>query len=130
MNKRFYYIIGIMIALLCVCVWEQISVQTYFGKIEEKIYHVIEVSKDKENINTTEIYDLVVDLEKDWSDYEATLCFMVNLKDVEDLGVELTKAKVYIIENNIVEFNASLSLMLFYIDGYYNLMGISLENVF
>ncbi|MBR2221048.1 MAG: DUF4363 family protein [Clostridia bacterium] len=69
-------------------------------------------------------------VEDTWNGYEGALCFFVNLKDIEDLGIELTKMKVYVVENNVVEFKASLALMLYYIDGYYNVMGISFENIF
>ena len=130
MNKRYIYVICIALVLLAVCVTEQIMINKFLGTMENKVASLIEFVGDREDINTNEIYEKVVDLEDTWNGYEGALCFFVNLKDIEDLGIELTKMKVYVVENNVVEFKASLALMLYYIDGYYNVMGISFENIF
>ena len=130
MNKRYIYIIGIVVVLLAIVIWEQIIVSNYLGNIEKEVQAIIVEVENQDNVNQPQLYDKIVSLEKTWKNYETTLCFMINLKDVEDLGIELTKMKVYILENNATEFKASLALMLFYIDSYYNLMGISLENIF
>ncbi|MBR3790728.1 MAG: DUF4363 family protein [Clostridia bacterium] len=130
MNKRYIYVICIALVLLAVCVTEQIMINKFLGTMENKVASLIEFVGDREDINTNEIYEKVVDMEDTWNGYEGALCFFVNLKDIEDLGIELTKMKVYVVENNVVEFKASLALMLYYIDGYYNVMGISFENIF
>lgn len=130
MNRRYIYVVVISLLLLAICVAEQIMVKTYLGVMENKVESLVEFVSDKTDINTSEVYDMVVDMEKTWSGYENALCFLVNLKDIEELGVELTKMKVFVVENNVVELRASLALMLYYIDGYYNVMGISFENIF
>lgn len=130
MNKRYVYVICIALVLLAVCITEQIMINKFLGTMENKVANLIEFVGDKDNINTTEIYEKVVDMEDTWNGYEGALCFFVNLKDIEDLGIEITKMKVYVVENNVVDFRASLALMLYYIDGYYNVMGISFENIF
>ena len=130
MNKRYIYVICIALVLLAVCVTEQIMINKFLGTMENKVASLIEFVGEREDINTNEIYEKVVDMEETWDGYEGALCFFVNLKDIEDLGIELTKMKVYVVENNVVEFKASLALMLYYIDGYYNVMGISFENIF
>lgn len=130
MNNRYIYIIIIVVILIAVCVLEQLMVSNYLSNMQTKVESVIAFVDDIEDINTTEIYELVQDLETTWNSYQAPLCYTVNLKDVEDIGIELTKMKVYIVENSITDFKASLSLLLFYIDGYYNMMGISFQNIF
>lgn len=130
MNKRYIYIIVIIAVLIGICVAEQIMVTNYLSSMENKINSLVEYVGEKDNINTPDIYDKVVEIETTWDGYETTLCFLVNLKDIEDIGIELTKMKVYVVENNVVEFKASLALLLYYIDGYYNFMGISLSNIF
>lgn len=130
MNKRIGYIIAIIVLLAVVCIIEQILVSNYFHDIEKRISNIIVEVGDAENINTQELYDQIVEIEKVWDKYETTLCFFVNLKDIEDVGVELTKMKVYIVENAVEDFKASLSLTLYYLDGYYNIAGISFENIF
>lgn len=130
MNKRYIYVVVISLLLLAICVAEQIMVKTYLGVMENKVESLVKFVSDKTDISTSEVYDLVVDMEDTWKSYETPLCFLVNLKDIEDLGIELTKMKVFVVENNVVDLRASLALMLYYIDGYYNVMGISFENIF
>ena len=130
MNKRYIYIIVIISILIAICIAEQLLVNGYLSTMETKITEIIEYVGETETLDMPEIYDLVVNLEEEWGSYEGVLCFLVNLKDIEDIGIELTKMKIYIVENSAVDFKASLSLLLYYIDGYYNLMGISFENIF
>lgn len=130
MSNRYIYILIIVVILIAVCIWEQLMVSNYLSNMQIKVENVITFVEGVEDINTTEIYELVEDLETTWDSYQTALCYTVNLKDVEDIGIEITKMKVYIVENSVTDFNASLSLLLFYIDSYYNLMGISLQNIF
>ena len=130
MNKRFYYILILVVILAGVCITEQVLVSNYLHTMEVRIQTVVEYVENAQSINSQELYDEIVDIEETWNGYEATLCFFVNLKDIEDVGIELTKMKVYIVENAVDDFKASLALVLYYIDGYYNVMGISFENIF
>ena len=130
MNKRYIYVLVILAILIAVCVSEQVLLNKYLNNIETKVVALIEDVKDKEDINTQEIFDKVVDIENDWSSYETVLCFVVNMKDIEDIGIELTKMKIYVVENSASDFKASLALLLYFIDAYRGIMGISFENVF
>lgn len=130
MNKRYIYVLVILAILIAVCVSEQVLLNKYLNNIETKVVALIEDVKDKEDINTQEIFDRVVDIENDWSSYEMVLCFVVNMKDIEDIGIELTKMKIYVVENSASDFKASLALLLYFIDAYRGIMGISFENVF
>lgn len=130
MNKRYLYIILIIVVLIGICITEQVMVSNYLSTMTGKIVALTEYVADKNDINSTEIYEKVVDMEDTWAGYETALCFLVNLKDIEDVGIEITKMKVYVVENNETEFKASLALLLYYIEGYYNVMGISFENIF
>lgn len=130
MNKRLVSILAIIVILIGICITEQVMVSNYLANMTDKIVALTEFVKDKNDINNQEIYGKVVDLETTWDGYEGALCFLVNLKDIEDVGVELTKMKVYVVENNEAMFKASLALLLYYIEGYYNIMGISFENIF
>lgn len=130
MNKRLISILAIIVILIGICITEQVMVSNYLANMTDKIVALTEFVKDKNDIKSQEIYDKVVDLETTWDGYEGALCLLVNLKDIEDVGVELTKMKVYVVEDNEAMFKASLALLLYYIEGYYNIMGISFENIF
>lgn len=130
MNKRYLYIIFIIVVLIGICITEQVMVSNYLSNMSQKIVALTEYVADKNDINTTEVYQQVVEMEDMWSGYENALCFLVNLKDIEDVGIEITKMKVYVVENNETEFKASLALLLYHIEEYYTIMGISFENIF
>jgi hypothetical protein len=53
----------------------------------------------------------------------------VNYKDIEEIGVEFTKMKIYILENDVTELKASLAEVLYYTDSYHQIMGITLQNI-
>jgi len=129
MNNRFLYILVIIVLLAGVCVWEQVMAETYLSTMEEKVYDIIDVVEGKENINTEEIYELVEDMEKEWDSYELSFCFLVNYKDIEDIGIEITKMKIYIVENALTDFKASLAQILYFTDSYRQVMGIALDNI-
>ena len=129
MNKRFIYVIIILVILIGACIWEQVMVNNYLSNIKEKVYYITEFVKDKTDINSKQMYDLVVDLDSTWEKYEENLCFLVNHKEIADLGVELTKMKIYVVENNVTEFKASLAQVLYYAEGYEHVMGITLQNL-
>lgn len=129
-NKRNIYVIIIILILSAICVVEQILVNNYLSEMKTDVTEIVELAKNKIQINTPEIKQKVDALEQKWQGYETTLCFLVNLKDIDDLGIELTKMKVYVEENSVTEFNASLQLVLYHIDNYYSAMGINFENIF
>ncbi|MDD2227016.1 MAG: DUF4363 family protein [Clostridia bacterium] len=129
MNNRLVYILIIIVLLAGVCVWEQVMVEAYLSTMEEKVYNIIDVVEGKEDINTTEIYELVEDMEKEWDSYELNFCFLVNYKDIEEIGVEITKMKIYIVENDTTDFKASLAQILYFTDSYRQVMGIALDNI-
>ena len=130
MNKRFIYVIVILVILIGACITEQIMVSNYLSNIKEKVDNISSVTQNAIVINTSEIYDLVIDLETTWNNYEENLCFLVNHNEIEELGAEISKMKIYVIENDLTEFKASLAQVLYYADTYSHVMGISLQNIF
>jgi len=129
MNKRFYYILAIIILLAGACICEQIMVDTYLGNMEEIVYNIIEEVENATDVSTPAIYNLIEDAEETWKGYEENFCFLVNYKDIEEIGVEFTKMKIYILENDVTELKASLAEVLYYTDSYHQIMGITLQNI-
>lgn len=118
-----------MILLAGACIVEQIMVDTYLGHMQEIVFNIIDVVEDETDVNTPEIYNLVNDAEETWKGYEENFCFLVNFKDIEEIGVEFTKMKVYILENDVTELKASLAQVLYFTDAYHQTMGITLQNI-
>ena len=70
MSKRFYYILILVVILVAICITEQILVSNYLHNIQNRIEAVVEYAGDLENVNSQELYDEIVDIEKTWSAYE------------------------------------------------------------
>lgn len=130
MNKKLISICVLIALLIGACITEQVMAHNFFNNIKENVYYISDYVQDKEDINTPDIYDLVVSLEEKWTGYEHALCFLINNMDIEDIGVELTKMKIYVLENDVVEFKASLAQVLYFADSYEWIMGINFQNVF
>ncbi|MDD2445448.1 MAG: DUF4363 family protein [Clostridia bacterium] len=129
MNKRFIYILIIIVLLVGFCIMEQLMVDNFLTSMETNIYNIMDIIEDEVDINTPEIYELVEETEEKWKGYENSLCYLINYKDIEEVGVEITKMKVYIVENQIVEFKSSLAQILYFTDSYRQVMSNSLHNI-
>lgn len=130
MKKRYIYVTVIVLVLVGICITEQIMMNTYLGNTKMQVTALVQEVADQTDVSTPEIYDNLVKIENSWKQYEKNLCFLVNLKDIEDMGKLLTQSKVYVVENNAVELKANLALMLYHIEAYYTMIGISFENIF
>ena len=50
-------------------------------------------------------------------------------KRIQEIGVEVSKLKTYIEENDIKEFSVSLELIKLYAEQYFHFMGASFHNI-
>lgn len=130
MNKRYIYIIAIIVVLIALCTCEQVMVSNFLNNMQIKVESITQNVENLTDISTPNMYDKVVDLENSWERYESVLCYIVNTTQIEDVGIEITKLKVYVIENSILDFKASLATILYYLDSYHDILGISMKNVF
>ena len=68
-------------------------------------------------------------LEYRWHKDEASLCYMVNHKSIQEIGQEIAKLKLYISGNDIEAFKVSLEEIKFYCHSYLHFMGANIHNV-
>ncbi len=83
-----------------------------------------------ESLLTEEISLAVDDLEYHWANNESGMCFLVNHKNIQEIGTEISKIKAYQLENELTEFRASIESIKSYSQSYLHFMGASLHNVF
>lgn len=129
MLKKYLHLIIILFILIGSCVLEEVVVNNYLTDIDYKVSQIQAVVSDKDQINTSEILFMVENLNDDWCRKEQILCLIVNHKDIEDIGLEISRLKSNAVTNQIEDFNASLSLIRFYTEAYHHVMGTNLYNI-
>ena len=128
--KKTIFIIFVVLFLIAISIAEQIVVSNYLFDIEQKAQHLIEITKDKTNIQTEEIYNLVEDLEQTWKAHEEILCIVANHKDMRDLCTEIQRLRGNIEVNQYEDFTAGIKVIYHLAQDYHYLMGLSLQNIF
>ena len=118
--KAFHIINFIIIALLLVfiCVAEEITVSFSLKDIQNRCLSIEKLVDEKGSLQNIEVVLAVDNLEFRWTEDESNLCYMVNHKNVQEIGQEIVKAKQYITEDNLEEFKVSIELIKFYCHSY------------
>ncbi len=129
--KVFHYINFILIFLLLVgiCVAEDILVSNSLAEIQKQCYKIEKLVDEKENLKNTEVVLAVDNLEYMWHEDESNMCYLVNHKSIQEIGQEIARIKLYISEDNVNDFLASLDTIKFYCHSYLHFMGANMHNV-
>ena len=129
--KFFHYINFILIVILLagICVLEDVMVSNSLKEMQSICF---EIEGKLENYNDLKNMDIVLsidNLEYRWHKDEASLCYMVNHKSIQEIGQEIAKLKLYISGNDIEAFKVSLEEIKFYCNSYLHFMGANIHNV-
>lgn len=127
--KRGIFISIIVIFLIGVCTLEQILVNSTLSELKQKGNNLYAVAQNYEDVNNSEILTLSNDLRNFWQERENLLCFFINHKDMQEMGIELTHMISYSQSNIKEEFFASLQLVNYYTVTFNHIMGLSLQNL-
>ncbi len=128
--KKAIHISIIILFLIGICITEQLLYQKYFDETTKKVENLRVIAETSTDINTQEIIDLTNDLEDYWTKKESVLCTFINHKDIEDIGVEISKLKSAIKENEKQIFVESINLISFFLESYEHMIGINAQNIF
>ncbi len=128
--KKLITIIFVVLILVGLCVWEQVTINDYLSDIQQKTTELIELTKGVTNIQTKEISQRVEDLELSWEKHEEILCFFANHKDMRDLCVEIQKLRGNIDVNLYEDFITSLHVIYHLSTDCNKIMGLSVQNLF
>lgn len=127
--KRNLFIILILLFLAVVCILEQVLVSQTLQSLNEKSLILFNISNNSENINSQNIVEKTHDLNEFWKENENLLCFFINHKDMQEMGIELNKMRTYSALNNKEEYMVSLNLVIYYTKTFNHIMGLSLQNL-
>lgn len=120
----------VIIALLVtICVVEDRLVSDSLMEVKDYCYKIEMASEENGGITSGEVTSLVDNLETAWKENEGKLCFMVNHKSIEQLGVEIVRLKTYIDEEEEIEFFTSLEIIKHYVETFQHFMGASFHNI-
>ena len=121
--------IVIVAILVTICVVEDRLVADSLMQVKDYCYKIEMASEENGGITSGEVASLVDNLEWSWKKNEGRLCFMVNHKSIEQLGVEIVRLKTYIDEREETEFFTSLEIIKHYVENFQHFMGASFHNI-
>lgn len=122
-------LILIFVFLITISIVEEIVVSRALVHVADSCYIIEEKVGEKEDIREVDIIMLVENLEYDWTESEQKLCYLANHRSMQELGAEIARLKIYIAENDVKEFKASLEVIKFYSKSYLHFMGANLHNI-
>ena len=119
-------ILGVLVGI---CVLEDRLVCDALSSVRSYCYQIEVAVDENDGILNNDVSTLLNNLEEKWFRDEANLCFMVNHKSIQEIGVEISRMKTYMEEGDRKEFMASLELVKLYEEQYHNFMGASFHNI-
>ena len=129
--KVFHYInfVFILLLIIAICVVEEVIVSNSLSEMHNRVLAIEKVVEEKDDLLNMDIVMEIENLEYVWTRDEEKLCYLVNHKNIQEIGQEIAKLKLYIADNDISAFKVSLELIKFYCHSYLHFMGANVHNV-
>ena len=125
-----YISLGVVFCLLVsISIIEDRFVVSSLQEVKKYCYEIEKVTQERGGIVNGDVVSLVDNLEYCWKANESKLCFLVNHKSIEQLGLEIVRLKTYIDEEEEIEFFVSLEIIKHYVETYQHFMGASFHNI-
>lgn len=121
--------IFIVVILFVICFIEDRIATNSLKIVENYCLEIEKAAKEEGTIVSGKVVSLVDNLEDSWERNESKLCFLVNHKSIENLGVEIVRLKTYIDEDEPIEFFVSLEIIKHYTEVFQHFMGASFHNI-
>ena len=112
-----------------ICFLEDHLVKSALSVVNDRCYEIEVAIQENGGIVNGEVASLVDNLEYEWFKREEGLCFLVNHKNTEQLGVEIVRLKTYIDEEEEIEFYVSLNIIKNYVETFQHFMGAGVDNI-
>ena len=129
MKKTISVIVAVVLILGAV-VLEQFFVQNTLNLLINKIEMLNAEITNRQNINTDKLIFDVDEMDKFWTEKEKILCLSINHNELNKVGEQIKKVKIYISQNKKEECIVELDTLLFYANSYKHTMEISPQNFF
>ena len=123
-------IIIIVLFLIGICVYEDQVVTFGVRQVNEDCMAIEEMIENiEDDIRTMNVVMAVQNLEYNWKKNEGKMCYLVNHKNIQEIGVEISKLQGFLENNELNDFKSSLDAIKFYSHSYLHFMGASLHNI-
>ena len=119
----------ITIFLIAICCIEDDIVSKSLVRMQSECFEIERLVEEKDNIKNMDIVMEVENLEYTWLQDESNMCYLVNHKNIQEIGQEISKLKFYICENDVEAFKVSLSTIRGYCHSYLHFMGANFHNI-
>ncbi len=119
----------ITIFLIAICCIEDDIVSKSLVRMQSECFEIERLVEEKDNIKNMDIVMEVENLEYTWLQDESNMCYLVNHKNIQEIGQEISKLKLYICENDVEAFKVSLSTIRGYCHSYLHFMGANFHNI-
>lgn len=127
--KKVLWAIIITILLFAIVIGEQIFVDNTLDTLINKI-DIVETSiSSTETINKQNIIEICDDLDKFWTEKEKILCLFINHNDLNKVGEQIKKVKIYVEQNRKDDCEYELDTLKFYAESCKHVMEINVQNL-
>lgn len=131
MVKRWITMICLTIILVAGCIFESSYVNRSFDWLINSLETVqIELTENKDKIDTEKFIDDVYDLHNQWHKKVKLLKCLIWHTNIKDVEIGLARISVYVEENNYTEAYAELASLIDFCAHYLDDFRISTENIF
>ena len=129
--KAFHIVNFLVIVLLLfgICLSEELVVSKSLQDIQSRSLEIEMLIDDYDSLKVVDVVLSIDNLEDKWSKYESKLCYMVNHKNIQEIGQEIAKIKEYVASDDVDACRVSLYSIKFYCHSYLHFMGANLHNV-
>lgn len=129
--KTFHIVNFLVIVLLLfgICLSEELVVSKSLKDIQSRSLEIEMLIDDYDSLKVVDVVLSIDNLEDKWSKYESKLCYMVNHKNIQEIGQEIAKIKEYVASDDVDACRVSLYSIKFYCHSYLHFMGANLHNV-
>ena len=128
--KKIVYVIIITILLFSVVIAEQIFVDQTLNSLDDKIDSISTKIARTEIIDNEDIATNCNEIDIFWTEREKILCLFINHNDLNKIGEQIKKIKVYVEQNNKENCKYELETLKFYAESYRHVFEINFQNLF
>lgn len=131
MVKKWIIMICLTIAIVVGCIFEARFIRSSLSWLINSVETIqVEITENKEKIDTEELITKIYDVQKNWHKKVGTLKCLIWHTGIKDIEVSLARIAVYIEENDYTESYAESASLIDYVAHYLDDFKISAENIF
>lgn len=122
--------IGIILAIVGVCIWENLYIQKAFSFLEGRLNEIeVKLSQNEEAINTQENIKEIKKLHEEWQHYSNVLKTIVWHTGMKDVEINLSRILTYVEENDYTEAMVELHVLEDFCKHYSKDFTINIQNI-